>query len=189
MSGRAPGSVTLLYLGLIGLTGCASPLSVGAPAGTPTGAVRPTANARITSTFSSADRPAVGWTERKLYASQILPDLTADVGLFTRASQTARRTRLAQLVDVCTTYGNRIGFQQNQLEGIPHPYLWFTPAGRLHHRVLGVFHFMLGAINACATAGDARSSSLARKAEADMATAAGRMVRITRYVKKIMASH
>jgi hypothetical protein len=45
-----------------------------------------------------------------------------------------------------------LGIAQAQAEGVAHPYPWWTPVGKLHHTLMGIYHIMVGATDECSTA-------------------------------------
>ena len=138
-------------------------------ASTPTARVvsaRPTATAK--------PRPTVnpGVAALRSYSRQIFPKLNRSILIFDHA---ARDTANAggRLTDVCTYYATRVDFLEGQADGVPHPYMWYTPVGLLHHRILGVYHDMRGALQGCEdiyTNGGDVSTSLS-----DISTAAQEM--------------
>jgi hypothetical protein len=99
--------------------------------------------------------------------------LDVSVRTFDKASSAVSTSPdLSQLVPLCTNYGNTITMQEARADGIPHPYAWYTPVGTLHHEMMGVYHYMLGALEQCQTAGDTQDSAEAAGSIADVATAA-----------------
>jgi hypothetical protein len=91
------------------------------------------------------------------YARAILPTLSSSVPVFDHAVRDARRAG-HRLTAVCSYYATRIDLLEGRADGVPHPYMWYTPVGLLHHRMLGVYHDMQGALGGCqdvfATGGD-----------------------------------
>jgi hypothetical protein len=91
------------------------------------------------------------------YAHQVYPIIKRSMPVFDHAARDARRAG-GRLTAVCSYYATRIDFLEGQADGVPHPYMWYTPVGLLHHRMLGVYHHMRGALEGCqdvyATGGD-----------------------------------
>ena len=84
----------------------------------------------------------------RAYAHQVYPILRRSMPVFDHAARDARRAG-RRLIAVCSYYATRIDFLEGQADGVPHPYMWYTPVGLLHHRMLGVYHHMRGALEGC----------------------------------------
>jgi hypothetical protein len=74
-------------------------------------------------------------------------------------------------------------------DGVPHPYAWYSPVGTFHHRVMGTYHYMLGALEQCQTAGDTQDSAEAAGAISDVATAASQLHRVDGRAHALAAGH
>jgi hypothetical protein len=117
--------------------------------------------------------------QRSKYAAQLVPVLDASVRLFDQTSSgVSTSADLSQLVPLCTNDGNQIATLETRADGVPHPYAWYSPVGTFHHQVLGVYHYMLGALEQCQTAGDSQDSAEAAGSIADVATAARQLHQI-----------
>jgi hypothetical protein len=107
---------------------------------------------------------------RKQYSGQLLPILDRSRAVFDQAARsTASTYGLGALQGVCGRVGNRVAILQDQIEGVPHPFVWYSPAGTLHHNILGIYHAMAGSALACQTAAGNGESDGAASAVADIA--------------------
>jgi hypothetical protein len=111
---------------------------------------------------------------RKQYAASIVPTLARTASAFDQAAGAASRAagNFDALQAQCTSWGSKILALETQYEGIPHPYVWWSPAGTLHHQTSGIFHYMLGAIQNCQEAIQSSDSDGAATAVSQMATGA-----------------
>lgn len=106
------------------------------------------------------------------YVQGILPYLDPSTRVFDRAAGAASRARIGAMGRVCGSYAAHINVLASHLDGVPHPYPWYSPVGRLHHQIMGSYHRMQGAIIECQTASSNGDTSAAPQAVADMASAA-----------------
>jgi hypothetical protein len=113
-------------------------------------------------------------TERKHYAAQIVPVIDRSTHIFDAAARdvASANGNFDALQQSCSSWGGKAISIEAQYEGIPHPYVWWTPAGTLHHQVSGVYHYMLGAIQNCQEAVQATDSDASSAAISQMTTAA-----------------
>jgi hypothetical protein len=111
---------------------------------------------------------------RKVYAARIVPVMDRSSRVFDGAvhAVSAASGNFDTLQRSCSYWGGRVEAIEGEYEGVPHPYLWWTPAGTLHHQVSGIYHYMLGAIQNCQEAVQATDSSASSAAISEMATAA-----------------
>lgn len=108
------------------------------------------------------------------YGRNLLPVLSDSVPVFDAAARAAARS-----YGQCVLFEKRITLLQSEADGVPHPDPWSSPVGRMHHRLLGDFHLILGAMEGCQTAygnGDVESAA---QEVAYMATAALDLHRFT----------
>jgi hypothetical protein len=128
--------------------------------------------------------------QRKHYAARIVPVMNRSTHIFDGA---ARGAALANgnfdtLQQSCSNWGGRVEAIEAEYEGVPHPYVWWTPAGTLHHQVSGVYHYMLGAIQNCQEAVQATDSDASSTAVSQMVTAAQNLHNQENYAR-FVATH
>jgi len=89
--------------------------------------------------------------QRKHYAARIVPVIDRSTRIFDGAARgaTSANGDFNALESACSYWGGKVQTSDAEYEGVPHPYVWWSPAGTLHHQVSGVFHYMLGAIQNC----------------------------------------
>ncbi len=128
--------------------------------------------------------------ERKQYAARIVPviDRSAHVFDATVRGATSANSNFNALEQSCSYWGGRVEAIEASYEGVPHPYVWWTPAGTLHHQVSGVFHYMLGAIQNCEESVQATDSGASASAISEMSTAAGNLHSEENYAR-YLATH
>lgn len=108
----------------------------------------------------------------RAYAAAVLPGLDHSVPLFDAAStQASSQTDSGS----CGTSGDDVQILAGEVDGVPHAVPWYYAVGQLHHRMMGVFHLLLGAIQACDTAASNGDSYGVSTAIGDMRTAAADM--------------
>jgi hypothetical protein len=91
--------------------------------------------------------------ELRAYATALSPVLTRSVNVFDRVTRQASSTsNLGNLSNLCFNSLKPLGISQAQAEGVAHPYPWWTPIGKLHHNLMGIYHVMVGAADSCSTA-------------------------------------
>jgi hypothetical protein len=87
------------------------------------------------------------------YAAALIPILDRSVPVFNSVAHQASSTSdLGKLNQICFGNLKRLGVVQAQAEGVPHPSPWYTLVGKYHHKLLGIYHQMVGATDECATA-------------------------------------
>lgn len=111
-------------------------------------------------------------TPQQSYALGITPILDRSIGVFDALAARAARSSLDRMGAVCGSYANRINVLASHLDGVPHPYPWYSAVGRAHHAIIGTYHVMLGAIIECETASSNADPQGAAQAVADIASAA-----------------
>lgn len=129
-------------------------------------------------------------TERKHYAARIVPVIDRSTRVFDAAARGAASANsdFNALEQSCSYWGGKVVAIEASYEGIPHPYVWWTPAGTLHHQVSGVFHYMLGAIQNCEESVQSTDAGASASALAEMATAA-RKLHSTENYARYLATH
>ncbi|HEX6507030.1 MAG TPA: hypothetical protein VF221_05295 [Chloroflexota bacterium] len=129
-------------------------------------------------------------TDRKHYAASIVPTLDRSARMFDQAAGAAASAsaNFDSLQQSCTYWGTKIDAASIQYEGIPHPYVWWSPAGTLHHQTSGIYHYMLGAIQNCQEAVQATDSDAAATAVSQMASGAHSMHNQENYTR-YLATH
>lgn len=112
--------------------------------------------------------------QRKAYAAQIVPVMDRTTHIFDGAARAVAlvSSNFDTLQQSCSYWGGRVEAAAGEYEGVPHPFVWYSPAGTLHHQVSGVYHYMLGAIQNCQEAVQATDSGASATAISQMAAAA-----------------
>jgi hypothetical protein len=106
------------------------------------------------------------------YAVKLLPILDVSTHVFDQAvSAAATSASDSSLESVCNQYGDQITILASQFDGVPHPWPWYTAAGYMHHNWIGIYHYMLGAIQDCQTSLQMGDNGQAATAISDMKTA------------------
>ena len=128
--------------------------------------------------------------QRKTYAAHIVPLLDRSARVFDTAAHAAASAggNFGSLQQLCSYWGGKVEANQQAYEGVPHPYVWWSPVGTLHHRVSGIFHYMLGAIQNCQEAVQATDSPLSDQATSQMASAAQQLHDVENY-SRFLATH
>jgi hypothetical protein len=107
-----------------------------------------------------------GHTGQQAYAARLRSVLDYSTRLFDQAAEAvAASGDLSGLADVCGQYSQQVALAADRAEGVPHPYRWYTRAGRMHHNLMGTYHYMAGALASCQLAagnGDDQGASLAK---------------------------
>jgi hypothetical protein len=120
----------------------------------------------------------------KLYAIGLRPVLDQSRSLFDQAARAAASSpNLDALGQSCSQYGPMVQIAADQIEGVPHPYGWYTTVGYFHHSMMGIYHRFQGALNLCGTAVSNGDSSAATTAIADMASEASHLRAADDYVR------
>jgi hypothetical protein len=128
--------------------------------------------------------PKNHYSARHAYAVKTLPVLDRSVALFDQTVSAVSAVHdLSSIGGVCNTYGTNVNIMSGYFDNVPHPYRWYTPVGSLHHSVMGVYHLMEGALQACQTASDAGDNDTAATAISDMASADRQMHDTDNYVR------
>jgi hypothetical protein len=150
----------ILFVGLISVAGCGS--SAAPPV------VKPTATPPSFHTYEAA----------------VLPVLSASVSTFQRAVKIVSKDNdLNNLPNTCEAYRQLFSGLQIQFDSIPRAGPWFTPSGVLHRQAMGVYHRMLGTIDACQLAADTGSRSAAATMKRDMERTTQAMEKLRAQVK------
>ena len=128
--------------------------------------------------------------ERKHYAARIVPVIDRSTHIFDSAASRVASSNgdFNALQRSCSYWGGKVDSIDAAYEGVPHPYVWWTPAGTLHHRVSGIFHYMLGAIQNCQESVQATDSAQSASAISDMSTAARDLHNVENYAR-YLATH
>jgi hypothetical protein len=129
-------------------------------------------------------------SERKHYAARIVPVMDRSTHIFDGAARRAASVNgnFNALEQSCSYWGGKVETIEAAYEGIPHPYVWWTPAGTLHHQVSGVYHYMLGAIQNCQESVQATDTGASSSAISEMATAARNLHNAENYAR-YLATH
>lgn len=190
-------SAVLAGLGALALfaAGCGSPLSAGpshavkhhhvrllALAHGKAHGVKPAHGHAVQRVVRAAPPPP--FPQRRLFARRVLPILDQSVPLFDHTvAAVSSAGGLDNLDGVCGQYLSQVQIEESYLDGVPHPFPWFSAAGALHHQILGVLHDMDGALVACQTAVQAQDSGTAATATSDMGQAASQMRALDNYTR------
>jgi hypothetical protein len=128
--------------------------------------------------------------QRKHYAARIVPVIDRSTHIFDAAARgvASANGNFDALQQSCSYWGGKAVSIEAQYEGVPHPYVWWTPAGTLHHQVSGVYHYMLGAIQNCQEAVQATDSDASSAAVSQMTTAAHNLHNQENYAR-YLATH
>jgi hypothetical protein len=119
--------------------------------------------------------PANVLTTRR-YAAKLLPVVNRALPIFdSSVGAAASASTLPNLAASCASNIQRIGIQTDYVDGLPHPYAWYSQPGHLHHRVLGIYHTMLEATVNCQTTASNGQRSASNAAVSDMAKAARKL--------------
>ncbi|MGH2443159.1 MAG: hypothetical protein ACRDFX_08355, partial [Chloroflexota bacterium] len=101
------------------------------------------------------------------YARGLRPVLARSRPLFDRVAAATTSSSLSGLAQVCNSYGSMVSIAEYQADGVPHSGYWYQPVPRLHHRLFGIYHDMLGAMQDCQTAASNQDSYSASVAQQD----------------------
>ncbi len=128
--------------------------------------------------------------QRKHYAARIVPVIDRSTRIFDGAARgaTSANGDFNALESACSYWGGKVQTSDAEYEGVPHPYVWWSPAGTLHHQVSGVFHYMLGAIQNCQESVQATDSGESSTAISQMAAAAQNLHNKENYAR-YLATH
>jgi hypothetical protein len=91
------------------------------------------------------------------------------------------------LSSTCASYTTRIEVVEYEYEGVPHPYPWWTPVGTLHHRISGIYHYSLGAMQNCLEAVAISDTGTASLALSEMSTGARDLHAMDQYARYLAA--
>lgn len=131
--------------------------------------------------------PAAVMAERR-YAVRLLPIVSRARHSFDAITRAAEHTRsLASLAQLCGRNIKNIGVQQDYVDGVPHPYAWYTRSGLLHWDILGIYHTMLGAAENCQTTAGNGDRTGADIAVSDMRHATSQLNRVVTHLDKLAA--
>lgn len=127
------------------------------------------------------------------YAAHLLTAVDLTVGTFNNLVRRAHNARnMGKLNNICSYAIQRAEVMQGRADGVPHPYPWYSPSGQLHHKLLGIYHQMVGAATACQTDAGNSDSANASIAVQDMASAAREMkamdVKLHRLARRLAAA-
>jgi hypothetical protein len=121
------------------------------------------------------------------YAARLYPIVNHATLVFDRAVRGASGGNLSAVAKSCGHYVQLVGVQLNQVDGVGHPYTWYSPAGLIHRNVLGIYHDMIGAAENCSTtagngdqSGTAQARSDMRNADSRLHQMAGRLYQLAR---------
>jgi hypothetical protein len=128
--------------------------------------------------------------QRKHYAARIVPVMDRSSRIFDGAAKGVASANgdFNALQQSCTYWGPKVQTIESEYEGIPHPFLWWTPAGTLHHQVSGDYHYMLGAIQNCEEAVQGTDSDASSVAVSQIAAAARNLHNRENYAR-YLATH
>lgn len=144
-----------------------------APAARPLAAAQPAAHVKVA--------PAVA--DQRIYAARLVPIVDKGVhGFDTAVGAAASSSGMSGLAGSCAQSLRHLGILQDQVEGVPHPYVWYSPAGGMHRSLLGIYHDMVGAADSCQTTAGNGDDAGARMAVHDMAAAARQLHRTDSYL-------
>ncbi|MGH2447582.1 MAG: hypothetical protein ACRDFS_03135 [Chloroflexota bacterium] len=116
------------------------------------------------------------------YAANIVPILDSSSTTFNQAAgNAASKSGLGAIGSACNAYTQQISLMSQQFNGVPHPAPWYWKVGRLHHKIAGVYHNMLGNSQACQTAAGNGDYYGAATAVSGMSANAQRMQSLDRY--------
>jgi hypothetical protein len=122
------------------------------------------------------------------YAVRLFPVVSRARRTFDALAHKAETTKaLATLSQVCARSIKNLGVQQDYVDGIPHPFAWYTRAGLLHWDILGVYHTMLGATENCQTTASNGDRTGADLAVSDMRHATTQLNREVTHLRKLVA--
>jgi hypothetical protein len=128
--------------------------------------------------------------QRKRYAARIVPVMDRSTHIFDGASHgiASANGNFNALQQQCSYWGPKVQTIEAEYEGIPHPFVWWTPAGTLHHQVSGDYHYMLGAIQNCQEAIQGTDSDASAVAVSQIAAAAQNLHNRENYAR-YLATH
>lgn len=146
-------------------------------------AVKPTAHPRPV--LRPASVPLSVLTERR-YADRLLPVVARAARVFNTVARAAQtKSSLGPLAQVCAASIKGIGVQEDYVDGVPHPYAWYTRSGLLHQDILGIYHKMIGATENCQITASNDDQTGADIAVSDMRHAASQLDRVVGHLKKL----
>lgn len=122
------------------------------------------------------------------YAARLVPVVNRALPVFdSTVGSAASAATLSALAASCSSNIQRIGIQTDYVDGLPHPYAWYTQPGHLHHRVLGIYHAMLESTVNCQTTAANGQRNASNAAVSDMARAARKLHHMAGQLKKMAA--
>jgi hypothetical protein len=122
----------------------------------------------------------------RMYAAALLPTVNRGARTFDAVTgKAAAAANLDELNVVCSGNLRRLGLAQAQIEGVPHASPWYSKVGKYHHRVLGVYHIMVGATDACVTSTSNKQANDASVAVSDMGRATRQIHSLQKDLKKL----
>lgn len=121
---------------------------------------------------------------RREYALAIVPVLDQSGRQFDQVVRAVVASSDLQTVGpTCQMFGDQVTAAGQSFDGVPHPHVWYSPVGQLHHSIMGIYNSMSGALVACQTAVDNGDSGALSIATSDMTNATGQLHRIDQYVR------
>lgn len=122
-------------------------------------------------------------TARRRYALAIVPVLDQSGHQFDQAVRAVVASPGLEAVgSPCQMFGDQVTAAGQSFDGVPHPHVWYSPVGQLHHSIMGIYNSMSGALVACQTAVDNGDSEALSIATSDMSNATAELHRMDRYV-------
>lgn len=115
------------------------------------------------------------------YAQQSLSVLDNSSQVFNQSvAQVAGRANLGAIGNACGADQQQVGVLSTEFNGVPHQGPWYYRVGHFHHRVMGAYHYMLGAMTACGIAASNGDPNGTAQAVSDMTSAAQLIRRLDR---------
>ena len=121
---------------------------------------------------------------RREYALAIVPVLDQSGRQFDQVVRAVVASPDLQTVGpACQMFGDQVTAAGQSFDGVPHPHVWYSPVGQLHHSIMGIYNSMSGALVACQTAVDNGDSGALSIATSDMTDATAALHRTDQYVR------
>jgi hypothetical protein len=106
------------------------------------------------------------------YARGLLPIVDRTRKAFDGASASVQGSPdLASAGLACASLSQQVVLLQDEADGVPHPYPFYTHIANLHFDVLGAYHLMLGGLSACTAAADNEDDGAYQGALSDIVSA------------------
>jgi hypothetical protein len=106
------------------------------------------------------------------YARGLLPIVDRTRTAFDGASANVQGSPdLASAGLACASLSQQVVLLQDEADGVPHPYPFYTHIANLHFDVLGAYHLMLGGLSACTAAADNEDDGAYQGALSDIVSA------------------